>query len=221
MSSPEHGFRPHGDYAPIDRSATPSTGLPAHEDTQQTSAEGSFLPPQIPSDAPLEITSSGVESILSEVNQAEVRAIDQAVQSLPVPTEQREEQLYELTGTIDLSAEKARQAIRDARREVWQKTGYIPPIVGGTNKDSEKAEPLKKPPERFNWRTDLSEDGKWLYRILINEGGDTDYLPTWAEIDGRNLHAAIEELRALDFIDEADPTRLRLKGTRPHDNSPP
>jgi hypothetical protein len=208
-------FRHHEVFAPVDKTESPPTGLPEYQDPQQISSESSFIASQIPSEAPPDNPTFATEHAPVDNNQDEVSAIGQAAESLALPMERTEEEVQEITGIIDLSSDKARQTIRETRRKRWEQTAYIPSVAGGTSKDLEEMGPQKKAPERFNWRTDLSIDGRWLYQILVTEGGDTDYLPTWAEIDGRDLDAAIKELQDLDFLNDTDPERFRLKGMRP------
>lgn len=62
----------------------------------------------------------------------------------------------------------------------------------------------------FSWRDELSENAQKLYRCLLFEKGDTEYLPNIAEIEGFDLGAALEELRKHSAIDESDPRIIKL-----------
>lgn len=57
---------------------------------------------------------------------------------------------------------------------------------------------------------DLSEDGQMLYKILLGEAGDTEFLAALASEVGFDLEAALAELRQYGVLDESDPIRVRL-----------
>lgn len=63
----------------------------------------------------------------------------------------------------------------------------------------------------FNWRTTLSEDGQKLYRLLLYDMGDREYLPLHASEEGWDLEAALDELRRHELIDESDSATITLK----------
>ena len=63
----------------------------------------------------------------------------------------------------------------------------------------------------FWWWRDLSLDAQRLYQCLIEERGDLELLPVFAVEDDFNLHAALNELRRYNILDESDPERIRLR----------
>jgi hypothetical protein len=63
----------------------------------------------------------------------------------------------------------------------------------------------------LGWWEVLSEDAQKLYICLIEERGDVDLLPIYAEEDEFNLDAAMDELRQLGWLDEGDPERVKSK----------
>jgi hypothetical protein len=62
----------------------------------------------------------------------------------------------------------------------------------------------------FNWRKELSEDGRKLYHCLLEERGDRALLPIYAASERFNLQTALSELRDHGLLDERDPEIVRL-----------
>ena len=67
-------------------------------------------------------------------------------------------------------------------------------------------------PNSFN---DFTPDGEALWKIIVVENGDWEYLQYFATEDKFDLEAGIQNLRNLDLLDETDPTRLRWIGNFP------
>jgi hypothetical protein len=64
--------------------------------------------------------------------------------------------------------------------------------------------------EGFNWRENLSANGQWLYELLIGEQGDTELLTLYALEEGKDLDAALTELRQHGLIDESNSSIIRI-----------
>jgi hypothetical protein len=125
-------------------------------------------------------------------------------------------------GQIAASAE-ASQTPHSVR---WETKSYLAPFAGGAPNKSEEPkihqnQRTDSGPTGFwvfefqgiNWEEDLSENGKWLFWWLIGEQGDLDLLYQRAELDGRELEMAIQELDEFGLLDHSEPNLLRLAKT--------
>lgn len=120
---------------------------------------------------------------------------------------------------------------KQAGRQLWVETGCIPPLDGGASDDpagrenptdgSNQHEQYANPESYrgwkvrgrgdFNWQRDLSGNGQRLYKWLLYDMGDMEYLPLHAAEEGWDLETALSELRMYHIIDESDPRIISLK----------
>lgn len=203
IALPEYKFHPREPHAPDSKTGSSLTGIPKPEQAQQSLLleNSSITVPQTSIKISLGEPHHIIEKVPTEQNQEPASAIGQVAQSLVMATQFRKGKITEATGTIDQFSEETQSAIKDARRTIWEQTGYIPPLAGGS-------EIIGKP--GFRWKRELSEDGRKLYQHLLMEMGDVHLLPMHAARDNYNLQAALEELRKHGLLDESNPQLIRI-----------
>lgn len=110
----------------------------------------------------------------TEQKQDEIQVNSQIIQPAAI-IEQEATKTPQLAGPIDLSFEEERQKSRDIRRTIWQRTGEIPPIAGGSpshrleapiDEDTARKKILEFYTTIYDKKT---KGGKKQYRIAVRE----------------------------------------------------
>lgn len=189
MRSPEQ-FQPYFSFAP-DRGQTPAS--PA-------TPEGSSVGPPDPEDV--------------QPHREPLNSVDQSSQLISTP--------------LEPPASQSQPDLQSASPRPVETESPLPIAGGAPGSSSAQVEtnnPVRQPGQPnesalpagwerrryFDWRRDLSEDGRKLYDLLLGEVGDADLLPMLAEEDEIDLQRALTELRNRDLIDESDPEFIRLR----------
>ena len=120
--------------------------------------------------------------------------------------------------------------IKHARRQLWEATGYVPPIVGGAP-DNPTETPEQENDGDSYWPPrpgdtiygnlglqrdrDLSPGANWLVERLLGGGArdygeELDYLQWYADKQGIDLQAAIDELNSHGLLVSRKPGWIDL-----------
>lgn len=65
--------------------------------------------------------------------------------------------------------------------------------------------------EGFEWQTDLSENAREVFLVILEDMGLPEYLSEWAKREGVDLEAGLAELRHHGLIDETNPHLITVR----------